>query len=86
MRCTFNILAFDDSFKFKYSVSHLEELPDGDPVEGVGLLAAKHLEEHVLHVGKVRGLGRPSRPEIKPTTSTTDYLTTRMPCQYSPVI
>ena len=57
-------LAFNDSFKFKYSASHLEELPDGDPVEGVGLLAAKDLEEHVLHVGKVRGLGRPSRPEI----------------------
>ena len=41
-------------------------MPDGDPVEGVGLLAAEDFEEHVLHIGKVRSLGRPSRPEIRP--------------------
>ena len=40
-------------------------MPDGDPVEGVGLLAAEDFEEHVLHIGKVRSLGRPSRPEIR---------------------
>ena len=43
-------------------LSHLEELSDGDPVEGVGLLAAKHLEEHVLHIGEVSRLGRPAGP------------------------
>ena len=43
-------------------LSHLEELSDGDPVEGVCLLAAKHLEEHVLHIGEVRSLGRPAGP------------------------
>ena len=55
-------------------LSHLEELSDGDPVEGVGLLAAKHLEEHVLHIGEVRSLGRPAGPTNgAKTSSATDF-------------
>lgn len=54
--------------------THLEELSDGDPVEGVCLLAAEYLEEHVLHIGKVRGLGCPSGPEIGLASSATDFV------------
>ena len=37
-------------------MTYPKELSDGDAVDGVGLLAAEDLEEHVLDVGEVRRL------------------------------